>query len=262
MLINARGLHRRMTGRDRAPGLRTSGRKATIPNIIYKPCDFHGIEITRCKYPLAKETQPIGRVERIYVHNTFSHTTPERILALHRERGFAGIGYHFVIDRDGRTFYTRPISVAGAHMYGHNRTSIGVVFIDIDACASSVPAYRAWRKLHEAINRAHRKELPAYTHTKGQFDYLFSEIDKHIVTQDADTRGTTGIVPATMDEMISTHHAVNIAVEPRMFAILQAQAQMRVEGVYEEKARLRFSGLARALKRCPETDVRTLSRIL
>ena len=47
----------------------------------------------------------------------------------HKERGWAGIGYHIVLDRDGKIGNGRDISQIGAHVKGHNKNSIGVVLI-------------------------------------------------------------------------------------------------------------------------------------
>lgn len=47
----------------------------------------------------------------------------------HRARKFNGIGYHFVIYRDGSVHPGRSLSVAGAHCTGQNANSIGVCYI-------------------------------------------------------------------------------------------------------------------------------------
>ena len=47
----------------------------------------------------------------------------------HRERGFNGIGYHYVIRLDGRLEKGRDISLAGAHCKGWNERSIGICYI-------------------------------------------------------------------------------------------------------------------------------------
>ena len=49
--------------------------------------------------------------------------------AWHKAKGWAGIGYHFVIDLDGTIEQGRPINQVGAHCYGHNKNSIGVCYI-------------------------------------------------------------------------------------------------------------------------------------
>jgi N-acetylmuramoyl-L-alanine amidase len=50
----------------------------------------------------------------------------ETINAWHIERGFSGIGYHYVILKDGSVCPGRPEDVAGAHCRGHNTGSIGI----------------------------------------------------------------------------------------------------------------------------------------
>lgn len=47
----------------------------------------------------------------------------------HRARGFAKIGYHYVIYRDGSVHIGRPVREVGAHCKGHNQLSIGVCYI-------------------------------------------------------------------------------------------------------------------------------------
>ena len=47
----------------------------------------------------------------------------------HLKRGFADIGYHFVIYLDGSVHVGRPLAKAGAHCKGHNAHSVGVCYI-------------------------------------------------------------------------------------------------------------------------------------
>ncbi len=49
-----------------------------------------------------------------------------RIEDLHLSRGWAAIGYHFVIMPSGRIFEGRPSDVLGAHVLGHNTGTVGV----------------------------------------------------------------------------------------------------------------------------------------
>ena len=60
--------------------------------------------------------------------------TVEDITRWHKARGFATIGYHFVIYRDGSIHEGRPLEQIGAHGVGHNKHSIGVCYIG--GCAS------------------------------------------------------------------------------------------------------------------------------
>lgn len=47
----------------------------------------------------------------------------------HHERGFADIGYHFVIDLDGTIEVGRPMGRMGAHCLAHNRNSVGICYV-------------------------------------------------------------------------------------------------------------------------------------
>lgn len=47
----------------------------------------------------------------------------------HRANGWSGIGYHFVIDRDGTLVPGRDLGKVGAHVKGHNTGTIGVCLL-------------------------------------------------------------------------------------------------------------------------------------
>lgn len=47
----------------------------------------------------------------------------------HRARGFKGIGYHYVIYRDGSVHPGRAVEVIGAHCTGQNANSLGICYI-------------------------------------------------------------------------------------------------------------------------------------
>lgn len=47
----------------------------------------------------------------------------------HRARGFRGIGYHWVVYRDGTVHSGRSEGTPGAHCTGHNSRSVGVCYI-------------------------------------------------------------------------------------------------------------------------------------
>ena len=55
--------------------------------------------------------------------------TVEDITRWHKARGFATIGYHYVIYRDGSIHEGRPLEQIGAHCVGHNKHSIGICYI-------------------------------------------------------------------------------------------------------------------------------------
>lgn len=66
----------------------------------------------------------------IVVHHTGNPTDDDlsaaEIHASHIAQGWAGIGYHYVIRKDGAIERGRPKWAVGAHAYGRNRDSIGI----------------------------------------------------------------------------------------------------------------------------------------
>lgn len=70
------------------------------------------------------------------------------IRAMHKRQGWKDVGYHFVIRRDGRVETGRPLSIAGAHVAGHNAKSIGICLVggvkpDLKAETNFTPAQYA-----------------------------------------------------------------------------------------------------------------------
>lgn len=47
----------------------------------------------------------------------------------HKDRGWSGIGYHYVIKKDGTIESGRAEEKIGAHAYGYNKHSIGICLI-------------------------------------------------------------------------------------------------------------------------------------
>lgn len=57
----------------------------------------------------------------------------------HKQRGWQGIGYHYVVYRDGSVHPGRPVEQIGAHTSGHNANSIGVCYIGGVAADGKTP---------------------------------------------------------------------------------------------------------------------------
>lgn len=57
----------------------------------------------------------------------------------HRERGWLGIGYHYVIRRDAVVEEGRPITKIGAHVENHNHESIGICMAGGRAAKGEAP---------------------------------------------------------------------------------------------------------------------------
>lgn len=72
-------------------------------------------------------------ITHIVVHCTATrereHITAQDIHRWHLKRGFAGIGYHYVIHLDGTVEKGRPDYWKGAHVKGANSNKLGVVYV-------------------------------------------------------------------------------------------------------------------------------------
>ena len=73
------------------------------------------------------------QIDLIVVHCTATKPSADVHVAAvdrwHRQRGFAGIGYHFLITLDGSIEAGRPLEQVGAHCLGHNAHSVGVAYV-------------------------------------------------------------------------------------------------------------------------------------
>ena len=72
----------------------------------------------------------------------------EDLVREHQARGFRTIGYHWVVEPDGRIVAGRPEAEIGAHVEGHNADTIGVCMIGTKAFK---PA--AWASLAALVKR-------------------------------------------------------------------------------------------------------------
>jgi len=123
-------------------------------------------------------------IDKIIVHCS---ATPEgrdisaaTIDKWHKERGWSGIGYHFVVKLDGTIEYGRMVDKVGAHCKGHNKSSIGICYIggcdsDMNAkdtrtneqVATLLELIRILKKMHPGVEVfGHRdfstKECPSF----------------------------------------------------------------------------------------------------
>ena len=71
-----------------------------------------------------------GKTDMIVIHHTGNPNdddlSAEEIHQSHLANGWAGIGYHFVIRKDGTIELGRPIDSVGSHAYGENYHTIGI----------------------------------------------------------------------------------------------------------------------------------------
>jgi len=63
-------------------------------------------------------------------HSVTAHeATPDDIALLHKARGWGGIGYHFVITKDGMVYYVGDVGTARANVADMNEQVIGICLI-------------------------------------------------------------------------------------------------------------------------------------
>lgn len=111
----------------------------------------------------------------------------QRIDDMHAQRGFKrgemskakfnshlkAIGYHFVIDVDGKVETGRALCEQGAHVKGHNKDSIGICLVGgvtIDGKNFGRYTKSQWASLTELISRLKRKFPRA--HILGHRDFI------------------------------------------------------------------------------------------
>ena len=67
---------------------------------------------------------------RIVIHHTGNPTdddlSAEQLHRSHQNLGWAGVGYHFIVRKDGSIELGRPVECVGAHAEGFNYCSIGI----------------------------------------------------------------------------------------------------------------------------------------
>jgi hypothetical protein len=92
---------------------------------------------------------------------------PVEIQRKHLRRGFADIGYHFVIDAAGLIYAGRDVAARGAHTGGHNTGTLGVVLLG--NFEERIPTEAQVDRLH-ALGHALR-EAYTLTHLAGHRDF-------------------------------------------------------------------------------------------
>ncbi len=65
----------------------------------------------------------------IILHHAAAGNCPaDNIHSIHLKNGWAGIGYHYYIRKDGSIYTGRPEAAVGAHASGYNSRSVGICF--------------------------------------------------------------------------------------------------------------------------------------
>lgn len=70
-------------------------------------------------------------IKYLVIHHTVTahEATPDDIALLHKARGWGGIGYHFVITKDGVVYYVGDVGTARANVLNMNEKVIGITMV-------------------------------------------------------------------------------------------------------------------------------------
>lgn len=104
--------------------------------------------------------------EIILHHASANGCSVESIHQAHKNNGWAGIGYHYYVRKDGKIYKGRPDDVIGSHCSGHNSNTLGI-------CAEG--DYENTDKAMPEAQKKALKELVAYLKNK----YGISKVSKH-----------------------------------------------------------------------------------
>ena len=109
---------------------------------------------------------PRTETNRVIFHHSLSNFGDVDIIRkCHNERGFEGIGYHFVVPVEGRFQHGRNIRMIGAHALGKNSDSIGVCIVgDFNLYEPNGNQINECARLYHDLCRAYSKTLTIEYH--------------------------------------------------------------------------------------------------
>ena len=114
-------------------------------------------------------TKPIREVTKVYIHCSASDDVGLRgvemvdeIRRWHIARGFSNIGYHFLIDMEGKILAGRTLELIPAAQKGHNTGTIAVMVHGLESF--SFESLHALNLLCKEINEAYGGVITFHGH--------------------------------------------------------------------------------------------------
>ncbi|MFH1455940.1 MAG: N-acetylmuramoyl-L-alanine amidase [archaeon] len=116
--------------------------------------DFHGLKILQLRYPMyEKKMRPMKGLHYVALHNT-EKSLPE-IMKDHLRR-FPGIGFHYLITKEGVIIQTRSHKFEGDHTKNQNNGKVAVCFmLDLDKHKLNKNMISAYNNLLNFIKNHH-----------------------------------------------------------------------------------------------------------
>ena len=104
----------------------------------------------------------------IIFHHSLADWSPAYMIEIwHKMKGWSGIGYAFVIRKDGTMEHGRDIDEVGAHAFGRNKTSIGICMEgDFRKYEPTLEQLNACAKIYHDACRRYSKSLKIQFHRK------------------------------------------------------------------------------------------------
>lgn len=142
--------------------------------------------------PIASRLEPMGRAYRLTIHHEgMGVETVEsidtvkgqlrKIEAAHKRLGWGDVGYHYIIDVNGRVWEGRPIKYQGAHAGNGtvNKGNIGVVLLgNFDLQRPSAASLASLRSLTEFLMSEYSISVAnIYTHNEIRLKFGLSATD-------------------------------------------------------------------------------------
>lgn len=106
-----------------------------------------------------------NKVLLVVLHHRAGNGTVESIHTQHLKNGWAGIGYHFYIRKDGTVYEGRPITYVGSHCKGNNSCSIGVCLEgDFRKDVPTAEQLRAVKDVYALVKKTYRNIYKMVNH--------------------------------------------------------------------------------------------------
>ncbi|MBN2053094.1 N-acetylmuramoyl-L-alanine amidase [Candidatus Woesearchaeota archaeon] len=153
--------------------------------IFYSLQKQGNLDILKAIYPIdGASMSPNQKISSLIIHHTGNSAEYDvpKILRLQTERtGWAAIGYHYFINSDGVIINTRSSELEGAHVYGHNRGSIGLVLSK--NLNSAEPTPEMLKAVNNLISWLQEKYSIPNTQIYGHIQFVLDDINKKIETE-------------------------------------------------------------------------------
>lgn len=118
-------------------------------------------------YPVHEVVVHCSATRPMWMHNAPLEAKVSEIRRWHvEERGWRDIGYHRIIDRDGKIAVGRSLWEIGAHVAGHNRGTVGICLLGGHGSSANDKFSDHFTEGQRASLEAYLRELAELTELK------------------------------------------------------------------------------------------------